>query len=85
MAAEVLRVARPGAYIAIGCEYNPLSNEELDEHTAFSLADATRFEHMDQMLDLFEGHIETVLFRHDIHSSMGDRTGGLMVNFQIGC
>ena len=83
VAAEVLRVARPGAYIAIGCEHNPLSNEEINEHTAISLADATRFDHTDQILGLFEGHIHAVLFRHDVHPDMEGRSSDLMVIFLL--
>ena len=87
-AEEVLRVARPNAYVAVGCEYNPKTNEELKEQLEGSLDhmtgdDVTRFEHTDQILDLFDGHVDSILFRDDIHPSLRDQTGGVIAIFQL--
>jgi len=86
--AEVLRVARPGAFIAVGCEYNPLSNEEVQEQLEGKIdaemgTDMTRFDTTDDILDLFEGHIDRVVFRHDVHPSMRAKVGGIMVIIQL--
>ena len=45
--------------------------------------DPTRFHHTDDMVRLFDGHIRSILFRHDIHPSMGHRNGDLMVIFDL--
>ncbi len=86
--AEVLRVARPGAFIAVGCEYNPLSNEEVREQMKGQIdsevgTDVTRFDITDDILDLFEGHVDRVVFRHDVHPTMRSNTGAIMVIFQL--
>lgn len=85
---EVLRVARPGAFIAVGCEYNPLSNEEVQAQLEGQIdadmgTDMTRFDTTDDILDLFEGHVDTVVFRHDVHPSMRANVGSIMVIFQL--
>ena len=86
--AEVLRVARPGAFIAVGCEYNPLSNEEVNAQLEKEIdtemgTDMTRFDKTDEILDLFEGHVDSVVFRHDVHPSMRAYAGSIMVIFQL--
>lgn len=79
---EVLRVARAGAIVAVGCEYNPLSNEEL-RRRGVKAWDTPRFDRTDEILELFGDHVETIYFRHDIHPTMRDKAGGLMVIFQL--
>lgn len=82
VAAEVLRVARPGAFVLIGCQYNPRSNEELNRELAIK-KEPTRYDHTDDMLRLFDGHVRSILFRHDVHPTMGHRNGDLMVIFDL--
>lgn len=82
VATEVLRVARPGAFVLIGCQYNPSSNEELNRHLAIK-KEPTRYHHTDDMVCLFDGHVRTILFRHDVHPTMGHRNGDLMVIFDL--
>lgn len=83
---EVLRVARPGAYIAIGCEYNPLNAEEIVELLAaenLSLGSGTRFDTTDDILGLFDGKIDQIIFRHDVHPELRDQAGGIMTVFRL--
>ena len=85
---EVLRVARPNAFIAVGCEYNPKTNEELAKElegkvTSKTGDDVTRFESTDQILELFEGSVDTILYRDDVHPTMRDDAGGAIVIFQL--
>jgi len=35
------------------------------------------------MVRLFDGHIRSILFRHDVHPTMGHRNGDLMVIFDL--
>lgn len=83
---EVLRVARPGAYIAVGCEYNPLDEEEIVEHLAaknLAMGSATRLDSTDDILSLFEGKVDRIIFRHDVHPEMRDQPGGIMTVFTL--
>ena len=85
---EVLRVARPNAFIAVGCEYNPKTNEEIAEQLEGSVEsptgdDVTRFETTDQILELFDGSVDTILYRDDVHPTMREDSGGAIVIFQL--
>jgi SAM-dependent methyltransferase len=82
VAREVLRVARPGAFVLIGCQYNPQTNEELNRAQAIK-KEPTRYQHTDDMIRLFDGHIRSILFRHDVHPTMRHRNGDLMVIFDL--
>lgn len=80
-ASEILRVARPSAHIAIGC-----ATESIDETAAFERAKTATggvlakteggantmsiFFNCDQILRLFDGHIDTVIFRQDPHPEL---------------
>jgi len=85
---EVMRVAKPNAFIAIGCEYNPKTNEEISEQLEAILesptgSDVTRFETTEQILNLFEGGVDTILYRDDVHPTHRDDTGAAIVIFQL--
>ena len=80
---EVLRVAKPGAFIAVGCEYNPLSSQELMKAGGFLKDDYSRFYTSDDILNLFGDSVEQVYFRHDVHPSMRNRVGSLSAVFRI--
>ena len=82
VAREVLRVAKPGALIAIGHENDPKSKDELDAERGFAL-DGTGFESTDEMLALFAPHVDAVLFRHDVHPSLKHVVSHVMVLFQL--
>ena len=82
VAAEVRRVARPGAFIAVGCEFNPASNEELNAERPIRV-DGTRFYTTEDVLRPFGDDVETVYFRHDIDPTLKDRGGFLMVIFRL--
>lgn len=83
---EVVRVARLGAFIAIGCEYNPLNKEEITKQLAehnLSKGSGTRFESTDDILSLFEGNVDQIIFRHDVHPDMRDQVGSIMTVFRL--
>lgn len=87
-ASEVLRIARPNAFVAVGCEYNPKSNAEIDKELEGKVKsktgdDVTRFVHSDQILALFEGHIQSILYRDDVHPTMRDQPGAAVAIFQL--
>ena len=83
VAAEVLRVARPGAFVAIGCQYLPYSREQMKEIDGDNFMDPTRFWETNDILKLFEGRVDTVIFRHDVHPALKHQPGELLVIFQL--
>ncbi len=80
---EVLRVAKPGAFIAVGCEYNPLSSQELMKAGGVLKDDYSRFYTTNDIVKLFGDSIDTIYFRHDIHPTMRNRVGALSVVFRL--
>jgi len=65
-ASEIVRVAKPGAIIAIGVEYCALDNEQLLLRDGYLAGSAERIDCLDDIVCLFDGHIDQVFFRHDI-------------------
>lgn len=94
VAAEILRVARPGAHIAIGCATEPIDEQEAYERaktaTGGVLATSTAmdktvsiFFNADQILRLFDGQIDTVIFRQDPHPQLLHERANTMVVFRL--
>lgn len=78
---EVLRVARPGAYVAIGCEYSPLSKDEIEkdlvEKVGTGIGNTTRFSSTKDIHRLFEGHFDRIVFDDDLPPGGMDRPYGM--------
>lgn len=71
-AAEILRVLRPGGVVAVGVEWNPLSNEELIAEYGYLPGSARRISDCEDILALFGDAIEEVLVREEPdHESVG--------------
>lgn len=81
-ASEIIRVAKPGAYVAIGHENDPTPREVLDEQRGFGL-EGTDFSTSDEILDLFDGHVDTVVFREDVPPGMEDQVCHVMAVFRL--
>ena len=64
---EMIRIAKPGCTLAIAVEYGVLSYEETIELAGYAIEDKgfERINSVDQILSLFQGHIEHVYFTHD--------------------
>jgi hypothetical protein len=64
---EIVRIAKPGCAIAIAVEYASLSYEDSIALGGYSIEDKgfERINSVDQILRLFEGHVEHVYFSHD--------------------
>lgn len=60
VAGEILRVARPGAIVALAGDY---SDDSRDRPTFEN--ETTHMQSCDQVLALFRGHVGQVFFRHD--------------------
>jgi len=82
VAREVIRVAKPDAYVAVGCERNPRSAAELEAESGYALP-GTEFETTDQFLQLFDGHIKSVPFRHDPDERTMDQVSHVTAILQL--
>lgn len=80
---EILRVAKPGAVIAIGCEYNPMSTEDLMKSGGVLKDDYPRFYHTDDILKIFDGVIDDVFFKHDVMPELRQYIGSVMTIFRL--
>ncbi|MBN8555791.1 MAG: methyltransferase domain-containing protein [Deltaproteobacteria bacterium] len=83
VAREVVRVAKPGALIAIGCEYNPLSSQELQDRGGILKTDYPRFQSTQDILKFFDGHVGDLVYKHDIRSDARNQTGAVMAAFYL--
>lgn len=73
VADEVVRVARPGAFVAIGCERSPPASRHAPSQSGIVL-DGTYFEKTQEYVDLFKGHVFDVPVRHEVHRKMQNET-----------
>ena len=80
-AAEMHRVARPGAIIAAGCEYRP--EKAAAPRGEGEEEDKARYDSSQDILDLFGDRVGQVYFRHDVHASLRDKPGGVMAIFEL--
>ncbi|MHC8510446.1 MAG: class I SAM-dependent methyltransferase [Rhodospirillales bacterium] len=83
VAAEVRRVAAPGAFVAAGCQYVPYDREEMRRMDGDAFMDPTRFYELNDILKLWDGEIGRVLFSHGIHPAMRKHPGDIMTVFQF--
>ena len=75
---ETLRIAKPGAFICIGGEFNPNDrNEETAERY-------DRYWHRTQtLIEMFGDKVDAVIFRSDVHPEMTDEVHHVMVIFRL--
>lgn len=82
-AKEILRVARNGAVIAIGVEYNPLSNEEITKDSGYTVGSQKRITSVGEILDLFGENVDQVYFSHDIVPQKRNDIGSICAIFSV--
>ena len=63
---EIVRVARPGALVAVGVEYCALSNEQQIEQHGYLAGSEERIWSLAQVLGYFGEHVDQVLFQHEV-------------------
>lgn len=79
----MVRVAKPGAVIAVGIEYSPISDEQIREEHGYLPGSEQRYTSVDQVLSWFGAAVDTVYFRHDVEPEFRDRLGAIVVVFSI--
>jgi SAM-dependent methyltransferase len=67
-AMECVRCTKAGGVIAIGVQYCPQNAKELSQKLGYDVCDENRLESIDQILELFHGHVDQVYFRQDLPS-----------------
>jgi SAM-dependent methyltransferase len=82
-AEEILRVVRPGGFVAIGVEWSPHSNEEVRSEIGYVPGSEERLTSVEEILELFGDRVEEVLVRHDVEQDCRD-TRSLVVIFRAG-
>lgn len=82
-AREVVRVARSGAVIAVGVEYNPESADELSKKLGYEVPDQVRTNSVQEVLDLFAPHVDHVYFSQDVPPARRDRVSEIIAVFSI--
>lgn len=80
--AEAVRVARPGAYIAVGCQYQPHTVEEWRTITSYDDYDMM-FNSAADVVALFGNAVGRVVFLSDIEPEHQDRPGDIIVIFRV--
>lgn len=80
-AREMIRIARPGAVIAIGVEYSTMSESDAVALSGYSIQERTklpkRVNSVDEILELFAPHVDRVFFSHDAPRKRSHQRDGL--------
>ncbi|MBU6953029.1 class I SAM-dependent methyltransferase [Hahella sp. HN01] len=87
-AQEVLRVAKPGAHIAIGCQVQEIVDEAYWEQWSKAnnkphVTAGTKFKHTNELLALFGTSIDRVIFQEDAHPEFEGKTYDIMTIFRL--
>jgi SAM-dependent methyltransferase len=80
---EIVRVCRPGAVVAIGVEWNPLSTGEIEDRCGYVPGSLDRISSTEEIVALFDGNVGEVLVREDIPVTRRAEVGALVVLFTI--
>jgi SAM-dependent methyltransferase len=82
-AQEVVRVARPGAIVAVGVEYSPESQEEVVRGLGYLPGATKRIESCERILSFFGDAVAHVYYNHVVAPTARDRVGALCVIFSL--
>jgi SAM-dependent methyltransferase len=80
---EMVRVTRNEGLLALGVEWNPLSDEEIEARYGYNVGGANRIESVEEMLAYFGDHVGHVYFHHPVHPRHLDRVNSLCVIFEL--
>ena len=82
-AREVIRVARPGAVIAVGASWNPRSNEKLEQDLGYLPGSEDRLRTSADLLAPFAGHVGHVYFALDPEPVTAGKVSGIVAVFRL--
>jgi len=82
-AGEIVRVVRPGGVVAVGVEYNPLTQEELIRDVGYLPGARRRIGSCDEILSFFGKAVDHVYLDHTVAPSERDDVGAFCVIFSV--
>lgn len=82
-AREVVRVTRPGGVVAVGVEYNPQSQREIERALGYLPGAQRRIASCEEILGFFGDAVDHVYFNHTVAPADRDRVGALCVIFSV--
>lgn len=82
-AAEAVRVTKPGGVIAVGVEYNPAADEEIEAVRGHSVGSRLRPRSLEDLIGLFAPHVGHVYYAHPIAADRRDRVGAISAIFSV--
>lgn len=80
---EVIRVAKDKAVITLGYQYYPIPPEEVAKNAGYMVGSSQKYVNVDAILELFNGHIEQVYFRHEPLENRRDKPGEIIISLAI--
>lgn len=83
VAAEAVRVARDGAVICVGADYDPRSDGEIQSTCGYLPGSQFRLDSVREMLALFEPHVDHVYFSQDVIPARRGMPGTVLAIFSI--
>ncbi len=81
-AAEAIRVTKNGGIIAVGAEWRHETSAEIAQKVGYEVPDAERMNSVQDILKLFEGHVDHVYYSQDLPKSPVDKWE-LIVHFSV--
>jgi SAM-dependent methyltransferase len=82
-AREIIRVTRPGGVVAVGVEYNPLSQEEILRTAGYMPGSDLRITSCDEILGFFGSAVDHVYVNHEVMERDRSQLGSLVVIFSV--
>jgi SAM-dependent methyltransferase len=82
-AREVIRVAKPGAVIAIGVSWDPMPREEAIEKVGYLPGSEVRIQSTADLLAFFDGHVGGVYFTLDPEPVTAHKVSGIVTIFRL--
>ena len=80
-AQEVIRVAKPGAVVAVAASWNPKSNETLKQELGYVPGSESRLETSADLLAHFDDSVGRVYFSQDPEPGTADKVSGIVAVF----
>jgi SAM-dependent methyltransferase len=82
-AAEIVRIAKTGAIVAVGVEYNPKDVDQIEVETGYQPGSRHRIASCREILGYFGDAIDHVYYDHTVASADRHRIGALCVIFSV--
>lgn len=82
-ALEIVRVAKAGAVVAIGVEYNPMSVHEIEKQTGYIPGHDKMIQSCSEILSYFGENVDHVYYNHNVIEERRNQPGAFCVIFSL--